>query len=95
MLRRGQNYKFCHIESRGKNDVTNLMKLQSASFFLHMEPIYILFYSFQKLFKILQNGTLVTIALIFLTRPVFRETECFLSLLHLCPLPSQLNGYNF
>ena len=39
MLRRRQNCKFCHIESRGKNDVTNLIKLQSTSFFLHMEPI--------------------------------------------------------
>ena len=39
-----------------------------------MEPIYIVFsyqpVSFQKLFKILQNGALVTIAL-FLTHPVY------------------------
>ena len=37
-----------------------------------MEHIYIVFISacFQKLFKILQNGILVTIAL-FLTHPVF------------------------
>ena len=43
------------------------MKLQSTSRFLHMEPIYIVFVSavsFQKLFKILQIGALVTIALL-------------------------------
>ena len=33
---------FRHIESRDKNNVTSLIKLQSASFFfLHMERIYI------------------------------------------------------
>ena len=39
MFCRGQNCEFCHIESRGKNNATNLIKLQSTSFFLHMEPI--------------------------------------------------------
>ena len=33
MLCRGQNCKFCHIESYGKNDVTNSIKLQSTYFF--------------------------------------------------------------
>ena len=36
-----------------------------------MEPVYIVFIVFKK-FKILQNGTLVTIAL-FLTHPVFAQ----------------------
>ena len=36
---------FVHIESRGKNGVTNLIKLQSTLFFLHTEPIYIVFIS--------------------------------------------------
>ena len=67
MLRCGQNWKCCHIEPCGKNSVTNLIKLSSTSFFLHMESIYIVFKSayFQKFFKILQNGALVTIALFF------------------------------
>ena len=43
MLRRGQNGEFCHKKSRGKNNVTSLIKLQSTSFFLQMEPIYLVF----------------------------------------------------
>ena len=46
------------------------MKLQLTSFFLHIESIYFISAcKFQKLFKILQSGTIVTIAL-FLTHPV-------------------------
>ena len=45
MLRREQNCEFCHIESGGKNNVTSLIKLQSTSFFLHIEPINVLFIS--------------------------------------------------
>ena len=41
MLRQRQDWKFCHIESRGKNNVTSLIKLQPTSGFLHIEPIYI------------------------------------------------------
>ena len=40
MLHREQNCKFYHIESRGKNNVTNLIKLQLTSFLFHMEPTY-------------------------------------------------------
>ena len=29
--------QFCHIESRGKNSVASLIKLQLTSFFLHNE----------------------------------------------------------
>ena len=47
-LRRGQNCEFCYIESGGKNNVTSLIKLQSTSFFLHMEPVYMEPVSFQK-----------------------------------------------
>ena len=63
MLCCGQNCKFCHIESCGKNTVTNLIKLQSTSFFLHMEPVYIHSHqpvSFQTNFQDLTNGNLVT-----------------------------------
>ena len=67
MLSRGQDCEFCHIESSGKNNVTGLIKLQLTSFFLRMELIYIVFIyqpvSFQKSFKVFQNGALVTIAL--------------------------------
>ena len=45
MLRRGQICELCHIESRGKYDVTSLIKRQSTSFLLHMEPIYVVFVS--------------------------------------------------
>ena len=44
MLRRGQNYEFCHIESQGENTVKSLINLQSTSFFLHIEPIYTVLY---------------------------------------------------
>ena len=68
-----QHYKFCYnIESSGKNNVNDLIKLQSTSFFfIYIELIFLIFMlaCFQKLFKILQNGTLVTIAL-FLTHPL-------------------------
>ena len=74
MFRRGQNYKFCHIESCGKNNATSLIKLQSTSFFQHMDTIDIVFISFcyfskkkKKKIKILQNGALVTIAVFWLT----------------------------
>ena len=39
MLCRGQNCKFCHIESCGKKNVTNLIKQQTTSFFLHMGSV--------------------------------------------------------
>ena len=45
MLRRGQNHEFCHMESRGKNNVTSLFKLQSILYFLLTKPIYIAFTS--------------------------------------------------
>ena len=69
MLRRGQNYEFCHIESHGKKkSVASLMKLQSASILLYIEPIYIVFIAackfLKKIFKIFQ-WRLVTIALLF------------------------------
>ena len=72
MLRCGQNCEFCHIESCGKNNVTSYIKLQLTSFFLHMELHGAYSYSiqpvsFQKLFKILQNGTVVTYVLFGLT----------------------------
>ena len=37
-VRRGHNAS--HIQSRGKSNVTRLIKLQSTSFFLYMEHIY-------------------------------------------------------
>ena len=68
MLCRGQDCKFCHIDN-----VKSLIKLQSTSFFIHIEPIYIVFISscnsFQKLFKILQNGALVITAVFFFDSP--------------------------
>ena len=64
-------YQVFHIESCGKNNATRLIKLQSISFFLvgHIEHIYFVFIpvSFQKLFKILQNGAQITTALFWLT----------------------------
>ena len=45
MLRRGQNCEFWHIKCRGKNKVTNLIKLLLTSIFLHIESIYIAFIS--------------------------------------------------
>ena len=45
MLRRGQHCEFCHIESCGKNNEKSLIKLQLTSFFLHIEPIYLVFIS--------------------------------------------------
>ena len=65
MLHRVQNCEFSHIESRGKNNVTNLRKLQSTSFF-STHGAFIIQYSyqpvsFQTLLRILQNGDLVTI----------------------------------
>ena len=60
MLCCGQSEEFCHIESCGKNNVTSLLELQLTLSFLHIERIYIVFMyqpdTFQKLFKILQNG---------------------------------------
>ena len=57
---------FCHIESRGKYDATNLIKLKSNLFSKYSYQLD----SFQKLLKILQTGALVTIAF-FLTHPVY------------------------
>ena len=36
---------FIKFESRDKNNVKSLTKLQSTAFFLYMEPIYIVFIS--------------------------------------------------
>ena len=41
MFRGGQNCEFCHIESRGKNDATALVKLQWTSFFLHIWSLFL------------------------------------------------------
>ena len=63
MLSYGQNCKFCYIESSGKNNVASLIKQQSIDFFFYtLSLLYVVFISV-KLFKILQNGTHVTIAL--------------------------------
>ena len=45
MLRHGQHYKFCYnIESSGENNVKDLIKLQSTSFFyIYIELIYLVF----------------------------------------------------
>ena len=45
MLRCGQHCTFCHIESCVKNDVKSLIKLQSTLFFVHIEPVHIVFIS--------------------------------------------------
>ena len=62
MLGCGQNCKFCHFEPLGRNIVTSLMKLQLTSFFsTHWADVHSILYqpvSFQKLFRILQNGAI-------------------------------------
>ena len=59
MLRSGQKCKFCHIEYRDKKGCNKFNKTP-IDFIFSTHGAY---YSFQKLFMILQNGALVTIAL--------------------------------
>ena len=65
MLCHGQNCEFCHMEFCGKINVTSLIKLQLTSFFLHIEPIHVVFISALQFLKISYK-----MAPFFLTHPV-------------------------
>ena len=64
MLCRGQNYEFVTLNSESKDNVTSKIKLQSTSFFLHIEPIYVVFIqsvSFQQILKIYKMAPWVNV----------------------------------
>ena len=78
MLCRGQNCEFCHIESRGKNNVPSLIKLQSTSIFFSTQGayFYIVFISAcyslkKKKFQDLKNWHPSYYCTFFLTHPVY------------------------
>ena len=79
MLRHGQHYEFCHIESCVKIMLKVRLSCNQLQFFYTLSlSIHISLLVFKKSFNILQNGALVTMVLflfvcLFLTHPVERD----------------------